>query len=111
VAVSLRPNPLSTKKPARPAVIADPVRVIEGQESGGFLPGRGRGHPFIQALPQQVAGLGSAFAALVTGTEFPSEPAHTTDALLGDSLSNLAIGDVLADADVHGDVEWVMFDG
>jgi hypothetical protein len=59
---------------------------------------------FDQAVLDDLTGLLRALAALITGTQFLAQLPQIVDALFPDSPPDLAIGDVLADADVHDEI-------
>jgi len=60
-----------------------------------------RRFPFLYALAHKLPGLDRAFAALIAGAQLGAQAAHVGNFLFLYGLSNLSIGDLFADADVH----------
>jgi hypothetical protein len=55
----------------------------------------------LQALVYELLGLNCAFTALIAGAQFGTQAAHARNILFLNGLTNLSVGDFLADADVH----------
>jgi hypothetical protein len=66
---------------------------------------RVRKSALAQTIPDKLLRIRCALAALIAGAKLPAKSAHIADSLLSYGFPNLPVGNVLADTDVHNEID------
>jgi hypothetical protein len=67
-------------------------------------------HPLGSGFADDAAGVAGAFSALVAGAQAGAQLAQVTDIVFVNRFADLAVGDIFADADVHGCLHFLLLD-